>query len=141
MRTAKLPSFFWIHVQLELGALERIHPMASHKLPNYLRLHRKRLGLSQKEVAFLLGGYDVSKPCRYEHFSRIPSLRTALALAAIFRVSVHELFPGVYEKVEKVVFRQAQRLEARLLTESQDRGSARKLAVLKMILAVDANHP
>ena len=113
--------------------------MATHKLPNYLRLYRKRLGLSQNEVAFLLGCCDASQPSRYEHFSRIPTLRTALALAVIFQVSVCELFSGEYQKVENAVCRQAQRLEARLATESPDRPTARKLALLKIILTGDTN--
>lgn len=111
--------------------------MASHKLPNYLRVHRKRLGLSQREVAFLLGWGNASQPSRYEHFSRTPTLRTALALAVILRVSVYDLFLGEYQRVETAVFRQVQRLETRLATESPDGSTARKLALLKMIKSAD----
>ena len=68
--------------------------MASRKLPNYIRPHRKRLGLSQQDVAFLLGWEDASQPSRYEHSLRIPALRTALALAVIFQVPVYDLFSG-----------------------------------------------
>ena len=113
--------------------------MASHKLPNYIRVHRKRLGLSQHEVAFLLGWSDASQPSRYEHFSRIPALRTAFALAVILRVSVSELFPGEYQKIESAVCRQAKRLQARLATENPDQSRARKLAVLKTIVSSDDN--
>ena len=113
--------------------------MALRKLPNHLRVHRKRLGLSQDEVAFLLGWRDASQPSRYEHFSRVPSLRTAMALAVILQVSVFELFPGEYQKVETAVWRQAQRLEARLATESPDQPTARKLALLKTITSADRN--
>lgn len=113
--------------------------MTSHKLPNYVRVHRKRLGLSQNEVAFLLGWRNASQPSRYEHFSRIPTLRTALALSVVLRVSVQELFSGEYQKVGKAVCRQAERLEARLATRNPDRPTARKLAVLKMILSTDVN--
>jgi len=113
--------------------------MASHKLPNYLRLHRKRLGLSQHEVAFLLGWRDASQHSRYEHFSSIPRLRTALALAVIFRVSVYELFSGEYQKVESAVCRQAQRLRDKLAQETPDKRTARKLALLKLIVAAEPN--
>jgi transcriptional regulator with XRE-family HTH domain len=111
--------------------------MASRKLSNYLRVYRKRLGLSQNEVAFLLGWRNASQPSRYEHFSRIPTLRTALALAVIFQVSVSDLFSGEYQKVENAVCRQAQRLETRLTTDSPDPGTARKLALLKKIISAD----
>lgn len=113
--------------------------MASHKLPNYLRVYRKRLGLSQHEVAFLLGWRDASQPSRYEHFSRTPTLRTALALAVILQVPVYELFSGEHQQVENAVCRQAQRLEAQLTTESPDRRTARKLSVLKMIMSANGN--
>jgi transcriptional regulator with XRE-family HTH domain len=68
--------------------------MASHKLPNYIRHHRKRLGLSQEEVAFLLGWNGSAQTSRYEHFCRIPTLQTALALSHIFQTSIYELFSG-----------------------------------------------
>ena len=43
------------------------------QLPNYLRAHRKATGLSQRDVARLLGGGNGSKVSGYEHFSRTPS--------------------------------------------------------------------
>lgn len=107
--------------------------MASHKLPNYLRAHRKRLGFSQRDIAFLLGGRHGSRPSRYEHFSCTPVLRTALALAVILRVSVQELFAGEYQQIEDCVRRQAQQLQDRLATEHPDQRRARKLAQLKEI--------
>jgi transcriptional regulator with XRE-family HTH domain len=114
--------------------------MVPHQLPNYIRVHRKRLGLSQNEVAFLLGWRNASHPYRYEHFSRMPTLRTALALAVIFRVPVQELFSGEYQEVEKAVCRQSQRLKVRLTTENPDPPTARKLAVVNMILSGETNH-
>jgi hypothetical protein len=73
-------------------------------LPNYLRTNRRRLMLSQDEVAFLLGGVGQekgSKVSRDESFSREPGLRAALAYEIIYRKPVRELFAGLYEKVEK----------------------------------------
>ena len=51
----------------------------SHKLQNYLRTYRKRSGLSQDEVAFLLGCQTGAKVSRYEPFARKPSLETLFA--------------------------------------------------------------
>jgi len=113
--------------------------MASHRLPNYLRVHRKHLGLSQDEAAFLLGWCDASRPSCYEYFPRTPVLRTALAFAAIFRVSVYELFLSEHQQVENAVRRQAQRLAARLAAERPERPTTQKLATLKMIISSDAN--
>lgn len=127
---------------VKVGGVQTSIPtsMASHKLPNYLRLYRKRLGLSQYEVAFLLGWDDGSQPSRYEHFSRMPELRTALAFAVIFRVPVQELFSGEYQKVERAVCRQAQLLKNRLAAVKPAQRTARKLAMLKMMVPADPNH-
>ena len=88
--------------------------MASTQLPNHLRSNRKRLGLSQDDLAFLLGVKGGAKVCRYERFVREPSLETALALEAIFERPVSELFGGRYQKAEQDVATRAQELQDRI---------------------------
>jgi transcriptional regulator with XRE-family HTH domain len=83
------------------------------QLPNYLRSNRKRLSLSQEEVAFLLGNQSGAKISRYEQFNREPSLETALALEVIFQRSASELFGGLYQKVEQEVTERAKALASR----------------------------
>ena len=104
--------------------------MPSPLLPNYLRANRKRLALSQDDVAFLLGTRSGGKVCRYERFVRQPSLETALAYEAIFRRSVSELFPGLYQKVERDV---AER--ATILAERKDRNANRQTGRKREALA------
>ena len=65
----------------------------SRPLNNYIRTHRKRLGLSQDELAHLLGVEEGATVSRYES-GRLPSLETALALSRVFGVSVESLFFG-----------------------------------------------
>lgn len=115
--------------------------MASHKLPNYIRHHRKRLGLSQEDVAFLLGWSGSAQTSRYEHFRRIPTLRTALALSYIFQASIHELFSGEKEEVEEGVSKRAQILEQQFQQKSPGRITARKLAFLRIIISSKAGRP
>jgi transcriptional regulator with XRE-family HTH domain len=69
----------------------------NQRLPNYLRTHRKRAGLSQDDVAVLLGGHSGAAVSRLERFRRQPSLKTALVLEAIYRVPVREFFAGQAE--------------------------------------------
>src|SRR5678816_3202787 len=83
------------------------------QLPNYLRSNRKRLALSQKEVAFLLGLHSSAKVCRNERFTREPSLTTALAYEAIFQKPVSELFGGLYRRIEREVRARAKILSYR----------------------------
>jgi transcriptional regulator with XRE-family HTH domain len=88
--------------------------VSSIPLPNHLRFNRKRLGISQDEVAFLLGAVSGAKICRYEHFILEPNLKTALAFEAIFRRPVRDLFPGLYSVTEVEVKRRAKMLCRRL---------------------------
>jgi len=98
------------------------------------------MGLSQEEVAFLLGCSSAAHVSRYEHFSRVPTLQTAFALAVIFRASVRDLFAGEYEKIEKVVCRQAHHIATRLAAGNPDQATARKLTILRTILSSELNH-
>jgi transcriptional regulator with XRE-family HTH domain len=92
--------------------------MPSPQLPNYLQSNRKRLALSQDEVAFLLGGESGTKMSRYEHSDRIPSLETALAFEAIFKRPVSEIFGGLYQKAEQDVATRAKVLASRNIKKS-----------------------
>lgn len=83
--------------------------MVLSQLPNYLRSNRKRLSLSQEDVAFLLGKPATNLP-RYEQFYRMPDLETALACEVIFQRSASEIFGGLYQKAEKEVIERAREL-------------------------------
>lgn len=100
--------------------------MASLQLPNYLRAHRKRLALSQDEVAFLLGVQSGAKVCRYERFARAPTLETALAFEVIFQRPARELFSGLYEQVERRIAARAKSLTRRTEQGKPTRQKARK---------------
>jgi transcriptional regulator with XRE-family HTH domain len=85
-------------------------------LPNYLRTNRKRMSLSQEEVAFLLGmkGMDKGgKVSRDENYSRVPTLEFALAYEAIYGKPVRELFAGLYDEIAHEVSSRAKTLSYR----------------------------
>jgi transcriptional regulator with XRE-family HTH domain len=103
------------------------------QLPNYLLSNRKRLTLSQDEVAFLLGTQSGAKVCRYERFAREPSLEMALAFEVIFQRSASELFDGLYKKVEQEVAARAKELAARTDRQKPNRRTARKREILTNI--------
>lgn len=86
----------------------------SKKLQNYLRTHRRRAGLTQKQVAFLLGIKSVTRISRYERFHRLPDFRTSIGLEVIFHASARELFAGPYEEVEREIEKRARLLAAKL---------------------------
>jgi transcriptional regulator with XRE-family HTH domain len=81
------------------------------KLPHYLRIERRRAGLSQTDIAALLGVRTASKISRYEHGRRLPPLKTALAYEAILGRPIAELFGGTFAMVQGEVKRRARSLE------------------------------
>ena len=94
----------------------------SSQLPNYLRSNRKRAALSQEDVAFLLGALNGSQVSRYEHFDRMPGLKTALAFEVIYQKPVKELFAGIYKKIEQEVA-----ARARVRAKQENRGKGGRL--------------
>jgi len=104
-----------------------------HKLENYLRTYRKRSGLSQDEVAYLLGCQNGTKVSRYERFARKPSMETLFAYEVVFGAPARELFAGGYQKVERTTQKRAQLLTRKLNRATPDKMATRKLQILKAI--------
>jgi transcriptional regulator with XRE-family HTH domain len=109
--------------------------MSSRKLQNYLRTHRKRRGLSQSDVAFLLGSSTGARVSRYEGFRRQPTLQTAFAYEVIFGISARELFAGLYEQVHRATVQRTQVLAANIRGLPPARCAVRKLNHLEAILS------
>jgi hypothetical protein len=110
--------------------------MASYKLPNYLRAYRKRLSLSQDEIAYLLGNESGAKVCRYECFLREPAFRAALAYELIFQKAGQELFAGIYDRIGGEVAARATTLIRQLAGQKLTRRNARKKEALEAIISL-----
>jgi len=95
--------------------------MVTHKLDNYLRTYRKRAGLTQREVAFLLGCETGAQVSRHEKRHHLPPLRTALEYEAAFRVPVSQLFAGISEAANKLVEKRSAALQTKVM-ETQGSG-------------------
>ena len=104
-----------------------------HKVKSYLRTVRRRSGLTQAEVAFLLGAGDGASMSRYERLSRRPSFRTALGFQAVFGMPADELLPGITADVERKVVERAQLLSRRLERQPGSACTERKLHFLASI--------
>ena len=96
--------------------------MASPKLEHYLRACRKRSGLSQRDVGYLLGAKSRAQVSRYER-RHAPPLRTALAFEALFGAPVSEIFAGMREVVEKELSRRVRELALDLRAQNGKRNS------------------
>ena len=104
------------------------------RLPNYLRTYRKRCGLSQDDIAFLLGMGDSTQLGRYERFTSEPTIRAAIACEIIFKVPMTELFAGVFRLVQRQTAVRAARLLRRLEMNPKTRGTERRKKTLNTIV-------
>jgi len=69
-------------------------------LANYLRTHRLKTGLTQHDLARVLGYINSDAISRHERVGSVPSLLMALSYEVIYRVPVSEIFAGLAETVE-----------------------------------------
>jgi transcriptional regulator with XRE-family HTH domain len=76
---------------------------------NKLWITRKRVGLSQKQLASLLNHKTADQVSRYERGSRIPTLLIALQLEIALRTPLKLLFPDLYEQLRQEVHQKVQR--------------------------------
>lgn len=106
---------------------------------NLIRAHRKRSALTQDEVGFLLGSQKGSKVSRYEQLTRLPELRTALAFEAIFKRSVSELFPGLFQMVKAAVKERAKVLAKRVFQGKSKSLLAQKRKSVSSIISDEKN--
>jgi transcriptional regulator with XRE-family HTH domain len=70
---------------------------------NTLVLYRRRMGLTQRQVARLVGHRDASMLSHYEHGRVLPPLAVALKLEIVYRVPIAFLFPGMYEELRREI--------------------------------------
>jgi transcriptional regulator with XRE-family HTH domain len=77
---------------------------------NTLDIYRRRMRLSTRQVALLLGDKDVSRLSKYERGQRLPNLRNAFRLSAILRVPVEFLFPSLYDLLREQIRAEEERI-------------------------------
>lgn len=107
----------------------------TYRLQNYLRTSRKRLGLSQNDIAFLLGTNTPSKLSRYEHYARHPRLKTALKLGVVTGEPLKELFAGLSQDAEMEVCERARKLRGKYMKSRASSRIQQKLQALETIIS------
>jgi transcriptional regulator with XRE-family HTH domain len=109
--------------------------MSPRRLPHYLRSHRKACGLSQSELATLLGCESGAKVSRYERFARQPTLEAVLGCVAVFGVPASELFGGIFAGAQDAMAERARGLVGKLEGKPQTPTTLRKLDLLRRLAA------
>jgi len=77
---------------------------------NRLWTARKRRGLEQKQVAYLLNHNTSDQVSRYELGTRIPTLEMALLLEIIYGAPLRVLYRDLYEQLQTQLRERLQRL-------------------------------
>ncbi len=79
------------------------------KLPCYLKTYRRRAGLTQKELAILLGIGDDTTVSKLERRKREPSLKIAFGCQILFGVPADRIFPGLLAQIDTGIRARARR--------------------------------
>ena len=88
--------------------------MKSASVATGLRTLRKKSGLSQCDLAYIVGFQSEIPVVRHERSKAIPNLLTALAYEVIFQAPISVQFRGLYESVEAAIEERLAELELRL---------------------------
>ncbi|WP_339632755.1 helix-turn-helix transcriptional regulator [uncultured Sneathiella sp.] len=79
------------------------------KLPCYLKTYRKRAGLTQKELAHLLGISDDTVISKLEHRRRKPSLKIVIGCQLLFGEKAENIFPDALSEIKADVRKRIRR--------------------------------
>jgi transcriptional regulator with XRE-family HTH domain len=71
--------------------------------PNRIRQLRMEKGLTQQELAFVVGYESLSTFARLEAGGKLPSLTTALKLEVALQRLVPDIFPELYDQIRTPV--------------------------------------
>ncbi len=110
---------------------------------NFIKAHRKRDNLSQKELAYLLGFGDNSHVSRIEQGTQEPNLSDLISCEVIFNISASKLFPDVYTLISNTLLQRIDRLQQKLSEEpftQTNHEKIEKLRAVRKTIAKDNEH-
>jgi transcriptional regulator with XRE-family HTH domain len=81
-----------------------------HRHISYLRPYRRRWGLTQQELAFLIGVKSRTAVSRIEGLKRRPSLNAVFTCMMIFNMPALDLFPGLMSELHQAIRERASEL-------------------------------
>ncbi len=114
-------------------------PAKNGRLPNYLRIHRRKIGLSQRELSEVLGCTSPESICKHEWTRSMPPLKVAIAYEIVYRIPISELFGGIRDEIAKGIQERLRRLEKDLGNHSVKERNAAETARKLMWLSERKN--
>lgn len=113
--------------------------MSQDPLKTYLLTYRKRTGLSQDEIAFLLGIGSGTTVSKHETGARKPLLKAALSYEIILGEPVFELFAGWHRELALAIRSRAAKLRVRLSALPATPANVQKLKSIRRLLEDQLN--
>jgi transcriptional regulator with XRE-family HTH domain len=95
---------------------------------NYLRTCRKKLGLSQRQVAAIVGFKSPARVCDLELGVIMPTTRDCVAFGVLYKRSFRELWPMLSLEIEAEIDRRIRRLIGELEKDGSGPEDKRKRA-------------
>lgn len=95
----------------------------SPPLYNQTKTSRKKAGLSQDDVAFLLGKESGSYVSRVEQNKITPDLLTAISYQIIFDIPIDRMFSGIHREIQPTLITRI----AKLTNELEKKGGNPKI--------------
>lgn len=83
-------------------------------LSNSIRFHRRKSGLSQRELGQVVGYRDEQTVARHECFHATPPLEVAISYEIVFRIPISEMFAELHDELEVKVEESLVQLEEQL---------------------------
>lgn len=105
--------------------------MTHSSVGTYLRFLRRKSGLSQKELARILGSVTASQVSRHERSIVAPTLAAAIGYEVVFRRLVSEIFVGFYHTIEVGVVERLGAFESEL-SDSTAKGRTATLVARRL---------
>ena len=106
--------------------------MVTHIYKNYLRSSRKKLALSQKQMAAVLGLKSSARISALELGYAVPTIRDCATFRVLFRKSFEEIWPRLNFEFESSADLNIRRLITRL---EQDKGRSERKRMQAKIVA------
>lgn len=83
----------------------------ARQIKNRLRIHRKSAGLTQKQVAQSLGLSTPTQISRWEKSIRLPNLRQAIKLSALYNRLVNDLFFDLFQELRETINQKQEKMK------------------------------
>ena len=100
---------------------------------NYVRPHRVNIGLTQKELGYLIGNGDNARISKLENGTKTPTLKEIVIFELLFDKAISRIFPDLYTKLANDFLQRLDLFEQHLQENLYSQTEAEKLAAIRKV--------